>query len=197
MLKIVLSMYITLMPTLLSGILTMIWCKLPILSFLKHPIDRGKNWIDHKRILGDHKTWYGLVGYLISNIIITILWGKLVREYIFLQEHNYFYMEYQNTVIYNFFIGILLGLAYSLFELPNSFIKRRFDIVPGKSGGGRAKVFFIFLDQADSIIGCTLVVWLMYDIGLKLFLGFIVLGAFTHIVVNILLYFLKLRKNII
>jgi len=32
----------------------------------------------------------------------------------------------------NALVGFALGFAYVLFELPNSFIKRRLDIAPGK-----------------------------------------------------------------
>ena len=53
----------------------------------------------------------------------------------------------------------------------------------------------IFFDQADSVIGCTLVLCLVYRMSVLLFIGFIFLGALTHIVMNILLYFAKLRKN--
>ena len=89
----------------------------------------------------------------------------------------------------------MLGLGYSLFELPNSFLKRRLDITPGKTIKGFWKVFFIFLDQADSIFGVALVVWIFHDIGILLYLGFVAAGAVTHIVLNMLLYFAHLRKN--
>ena len=38
---------------------------------------------------------------------------------------------------YNLLIGALLGLFYALFELPNSFLKRRLDIKPGKTIKGK------------------------------------------------------------
>lgn len=193
----VVKMYLTLMPTLISGILTMIWCKLPILFFLKKPIDGGKNWRDRKRIFGDNKTWYGFTGYLIINTLVAVLWGKIAELFPFFERNNYFYLQYKNTLEYNMLIGFLLGSAYSLFELPNSFLKRRAGIIPGKRGRGKYRLLFTLLDQADSLIGCTLVVWLMYDIGIKIFFGFIILGSLTHILVNILLYRLHLRDNMI
>lgn len=51
------------------------------------------------------------------------------------------------------------------------------------------------MDQADSVIGCAFVVWLFYDIGMLRFVKLVVLGAVTHIFVNMLLYLLGLRKN--
>ena len=191
----IIFMYITLIPVILAGILTMIWCKLPILKFLKRPIDGGKCLRDGKRIFGNNKTWMGLCGYLITNILVFILWGLISQKSDYLQMHNYFYSYYNNTPSFNLLIGLLSGLAYALFELPNSFLKRRLDIRPGKSISGGWKVFFIFMDQADSVIGCALVVWLFYDIGLLTFIAFILVGAITHMVLNMLLYFLHLRKN--
>lgn len=189
------SMYITLLPAILAGILTMIWCRLPIFSSLKRPMDAGKNWRDGKRIFGDNKTWQGFAGYLILNAMAAVLWGALARRNGFLAEHNYFYRLYSNTIGYNLRIGVLLGLGYALFELPNSFVKRRLDISAGKTAEGMKRFFFVFMDQADSVIGCTLVVLLHSDIGIRMFLAFILVGAGTHIILNILLYAAGLRKN--
>ncbi len=193
--EVIIFMFITLMPAILAGIATMIWCKLSILKFLNKPIDGGKYLRDGKRIFGDNKTWKGLCGYIVINILFFLLWGFLSQRSEYLQLHNYFYIDYKNTPSYNLLLGVLSGLGYSLFELPNSFLKRRLDIRPGKTISGGWKVFFVFLDQADSVFGCALVVWLFYDIGLLTYIEFILVGAVTHIILNMLLYFLHLRKN--
>ena len=194
MLKTLIMMYITLIPPIISGVLNMIWCKLPVLQKIQVPIDFGKNFIDKKRIFGENKTWKGLVGYIILNIITTIFWG-IICNIANLNNFNYFYINYQNTTAFNAFIGLLLGLGYSLFELPNSFFKRRLNITPGKTITGFKKIIFIFLDQADSVFGCCLVVWIFYNLGFKLYLIYVLVGAFTHIILNMILYFLRLRKN--
>ena len=192
--KMILSMYVTLLPTILSGILNMIWCKLPILKSLRRPLDGGKTLRDGQRVFGDNKTWKGLVGYLLLNCVTAVLWGLLCRHTA-VGAYNFFYVHHENTFGYNLLIGLLLGLAYALFELPNSFLKRRLGIAPGKPPAGAVKVLFIFLDQADSIFGCLLVVCLFYPMSVAAYFGFVLLGALTHIVINILLYCLKLRKN--
>lgn len=192
--KTLLMMYVTLFSPILSGIFNMIWCKVPILNCLKYPMDFNKKFIDGKRIFGDNKTWKGFVGYLVLNVLITVIWG-FVCNGCGINHLNYFYVNNNNTIIFNIFIGLLLGLGYSLFELPNSFIKRRIGIEEGKSTNGLKKIFFIFLDQADSVFGCCLVVWLFYDLGILLYLLYVLVGAITHIVFNMILYFLHLRKN--
>lgn len=190
----ILSMYITLLPVIISGILNMIWCKLPILKFLKKPIDANKNFVDGRRIFGDNKTWKGLFGYLLFHIVMTVLWGIMIKDSS-LEQYNFFYLSVENNVLNNLTIGLLLGLGYSLFELPNSFLKRRLGIVPGKSIHGFLKIFFIFLDQADSVFGCVLVICFYYPMSIGFYFTYVFVGALTHIIFNMLLYFAKLRKN--
>ena len=196
MLKVVGMMYVTLVPVILAGIMVMIWCKLPILKALAKPIDCGKNFVDGKRLFGDNKTWKGLLGYVLFNLIFQILWGLACNNET-LKSLNFFYQHHENTLMFNVITGILLGLGYALFELPNSFLKRRLDITPGKTVNGFWKVFFVFLDQADSIFGVALVVWFFYPLGILLYLAYVLIGALTHIILNMLLYFMHLRKNLV
>lgn len=192
--KYILMMYVTLLPPIIAGILNMIWCKSSILKKIQTPIDGGNNFIDGKRIFGDNKTWKGMLGYIIFNIIVAVIWGA-VCNITNLNSYNFFYVQYENTFGYNLLIGLLLGIGYSFFELPNSFVKRRIDIKPGKTTNGLKKYFFIFLDQADSIFGCCLVVCIFYKMTIGFYLIYVMVGAITHIVFNILLYLMKLRKN--
>ena len=194
MLNNIIKMYITLMPTIIAGILNMLWCKLKIFKILIKPIDCNADFIDGKRLFGDNKTWKGLIGYIILNIFMAIIWGNMCKVLNF-EKMNYFYINNDNNIVLNIYIGSLLGLAYSVFELPNSFIKRRIGILPGKTNVGLTKFFFVILDQADSIIGCVLVVNLFYKLNINLLFSYILLGTFTHIIINVLLYCMKLRKN--
>lgn len=191
---IIVKMYVTLASAIVAGLINSIFCKLGILKSLKKPLDFNKKLKDGKRIFGDNKTWKGLIGYIIFNIIFSIIFG-FIWKLANIENLNYFYINHSNTIIYNILIGFLLGLFYALFELPNSFIKRRLGIEEGKTTKGLLKVFFIFLDQADSIFGLALVVWMFYPIGIINYLLFILVGAVTHILLNMLLYFLHIRKN--
>ena len=192
--KYILMMYITLFSTIIAGIINMVFCKSSILSKRQTPIDEKKLFIDGKRIFGDNKTWKGVLGYIVFNISTAILWG-LICNYSNLNYYNFFYIYHENNIIYNFIIGLLLGISYSIFEPPNRFLKRRLNIEPGKTTTGFKKIIFIFLDQADSIFGCCLVVAFFYKMSLEFYLLYVLIGAITHIVLNIILYFMKLRKN--
>ena len=193
MLRTIAMMYITLLPAIFAGAFVMLWCKLPILKFMAKPIDCGRNFVDGRRIFGDHKTWKGILGYVLFNMLFAILWGFACKNQT-LSGLNFFYQNNENTVLFNLLIGALIGLGYALFELPNSFMKRRFNITPGKSTNGFSRVFFIFLDQADSVFGVALVVWFFYPLGILRYLAYVLVGAVTHILINLLLYAMKLRK---
>ena len=190
------EMYITLMPAIVAGIVNMLWCKVQVCDFLKKPIDFGKTFADGKRIFGDNKTFKGFIGMIIFGAFLSMLWGGILTRSEALASLNYFYKNYNNTIPYNLLTGTLTGLAYALFELPNSFLKRRLDITPGKNDISGAKRFaFIFLDQADSVFGCVLVVCLFYPLPVWYYFVYVLVGALTHIIMNMLLYFCKLRKN--
>ncbi|MCR5616712.1 MAG: CDP-archaeol synthase [Clostridiales bacterium] len=194
MVRYILMMYITLVPAILAGIVVMIWCKLPVLKALSKPVDFGRNFADGKRIFGDNKTWKGILGYVLFNMIFSVLWGLVLGNGT-LRDLDFFYQQHDNTFLYNLLTGFLLGLGYSLFELPNSFLKRRIDVTPGKTKKGFWKVFFVCLDQADSVFGVALVVWLFYPLGIGLYLLYVLVGSLTHLFLNMMLYFMRLRKN--
>jgi CDP-diglyceride synthetase len=173
----------------------MIWCRIPVFQALSKPIDNGKSLNDGRRIFGNNKTWKGFGGYIVFAVICTVIWGLICGSVPTLSQHNYFYVSHENTVLYNLIIGAALGLAYALFELPNSFIKRRLGIEEGKPAQGAKKWVFVFFDQADSIFGCVLVLCLVYSMTIPAYLGYVLIGAGTHIIINVLLYFAKLRNN--
>lgn len=191
---VVLYLYVTLLGAVLAGIINSIFCKLNILVFLKKPMDFNKNFLDKKRIYGANKTWKGFLGYIFFNVLFSIFMGWIWK--ITKVEHlNYFYMSHKNTISYNILIGFLLGLFYAIFELPNSFLKRRLDIAPGKMLSGRKRFLFVILDQADSVFGIALVIWMFYPIGIGTYFLCVVLGTVTHLLINMMLYFLHLRQN--
>lgn len=194
--KIIVNMYVTLAPVIFAGVLNMVWCKMPLLKAFKKPIDNGVCLPDGKRLFGDNKTWKGLIGYVFLNALCMVLWGFVCSAAPALCGYDFFYISNENTPTFNLLTGAFLGIGYSLFELPNSFLKRRLDIKPGRTQTGFWRVFFVILDQADSLFGCVLVVALFYPMSVGLYFAYVAVGAATHIILNMLLYFAHLRKNL-
>ena len=188
-------MIISLLPVILAGIEVMIFVKLPIFDSLKTPMDGGKRLRDGKRLFGDHKTWKGFLAYPFFTACWTIILGLVASFFPRYEAMNYLYANHDNRFFYNLWIGLALGLAYALFELPNSYMKRRLNIDEGESSDNLSRYFFIFIDQADSVIGCVLVLALVYPMSPGFFLAYVCLGAGLHILLNFLLQLAGLRKH--
>ena len=78
--KDLLMMYVTLLPAIIAGVLNMIWCKSSVLRGIQTPIDCGKKLKDGKRIFGDNKTWKGMLGYIVFNILAAVVWGAVCNS---------------------------------------------------------------------------------------------------------------------
>ena len=83
-----------------------------------------------------------------------------------------------------------------LCELPNSFIKRRINIIPGKTDKGIKGILFFVIDQIDSLIGVFFVLMLFNGMSLSRYFLYLCIGALTHIIINLILFCLKIRRNV-
>lgn len=185
-----------LLPVVLGGIINMIFIKSDILKKIYVPIDGGKLLSDGHPLFGQNKTVKGFFGMIFfTGLSTTGLFLLFPKAYIGIDST--FVTSSLASVLVSFFNGGILGFFYVLFELPNSFIKRRLGIMPGtnKSGSSWIKYLFIFIDQADSVLGCALALMFFYTTSIEDFIVLIVLGIITHYIINILLYLLKLKNQ--
>ncbi len=192
----ILIMYATLMPVVIAGAANMVFTKTQLYRSHNSPIDGGKSFSDGKRIFGDNKTWAGFFGMTAAAALAQILWGMLSAASEAIGSRNELYLSFDNTLLFNAAAGALFGLAYVLFELPNSFIKRRLDIQPGKTERGLKGAVFFVIDQVDSLFGVVLILALFSGLTFTQYIQYIILGAFTHIALNALLFAMKIRRNI-
>lgn len=196
MMKTILTMYITMMPVILAGISNMVVVKRNWFKKRAKPMDGGKELKDGKRIFGNNKTWLGFLTMIGCSIVTHVVWGLICRLFTDMQNMNQLYLCYENTLLYNIIVGAIMGTAYMIFELPNSFIKRRLDIPDGKTERGfKGKLFFV-IDQLDSMFGVILVLAVASKISLLQYINYVLLGGLTHICVNLVLYKLKIRRNL-
>lgn len=196
MMKTILTMYITMMPVILAGISNMVVVKRKWFKKRAKPMDGGKELKDGKRIFGNNKTWLGFLTMIGCSIVTHVVWGLICRLFTDMQNMNQLYLCYENTLLYNIIVGAIMGAAYMIFELPNSFIKRRLDIPDGKTERGlKGKLFFV-IDQLDSMFGVILVLAVASKISFLQYINYVLLGGLTHICVNLVLYKLKIRRNL-
>ena len=191
----ILSLYLTLMPVILAGIANMIFCKSSLLDSVNQPIDAGRLLGDGRRLFGANKTWKGFWGMVVWGLLAQLVWSYFLASQPDLEKLHLIYAHYPNKLAINFPLGILLGLAYVVFELPNSYLKRRLDILPGQTARDAWKYPFILLDQIDSLIGILLVLHLYISLDWAQVIGLLLVGTLTHLGVNRLLYLAKLRQN--
>jgi CDP-2,3-bis-(O-geranylgeranyl)-sn-glycerol synthase len=150
-----------------------------LLAALKRPLDGGRS-IGGRRILGDNKTWRGALCMTVGIVLATVvLWrwswwrGQLPAE-----------VRASAPVV----VGLLIGLGTVGGELPNSFLKRRLGIAPGRRRRSAAGAAFALLDQGDLVLGiwvCLLPVWVM-PLWLAA-IAFVAVAA-IHAVVNVVGY---------
>ena len=177
-------------PLLLAAIAQGLCIKYDWLSWLRKPIDFGKTY-KGKRIFGDHKTWRGFA----INVIFCTL-GAFVQAWIqnagFL-PHWLFLLDYETHALT---VGIMLGLGMTIGELPNSFLKRRCEIPPGKSRGGPIGVFFFIYDQVDLTIGIWVFLVFLIRPSPWLILWSLLLTLALHLAISSVGYILGMRKTL-
>ncbi len=191
----IIGMYLTMSPLIASGVANMIFTKTKLYKEHKSPIDGGKELKDGNRIFGENKTWLGFLSMMLFSILFQMLCGALCNCFN-INKWNDFYVSNPNIMSMSILFGFCIGFAYMIFELPNSFIKRRLNIKPGQHGNGFIGKLFFIVDQFDSMVGVMLVLYLFTDISFLKMIGYIFVGAFTHLFINIILRFLKVRKNL-
>ncbi|HXY86048.1 MAG TPA: hypothetical protein VEH52_11270 [Gaiellaceae bacterium] len=153
-------------PVISAGVAHAIVIRLDLLGFLALPLDGRR--LRHRPLFGENKTWRGLVVMVVVCTATAPLFGLPVV------------------------LGACLGAAYSLAELPNSFVKRRLGIPPG-ARSRRGAVAQYVTDQGDSVLGCTVVVAL-FGYRLVLIASVCLLGFVFHAAFDALLYVLGVKR---
>ncbi len=173
----------------------MIFVKLNILNFLKRPIDNNYILKDGERLLGANKTWKGFLGMVFLTAFFMWLIVFLVRHNIINQSYLLYNYKTFGFLFAELFYGAFWGTGYVLFELPNSFIKRRLQIPAGENVAGFKGLFFKFLDQADSVVGCIIFMFLFYRPDWRTIFLIFILGAIVHYIINLFLFLVRLKKQ--
>ena len=142
-------------------------------------VDFGKK-IKNKPILGPHKTFRGFLAGIISAILVVY-----VQTIIYPLTTSLSLINYSETNALK--LGFLLGTGALVGDAIKSFFKRRIGVPPGKP--------WVPFDQIDWIVGALIAVNLIIKIDYKSALAAIILFGLMHPIVNLIGYFLKVKKN--
>lgn len=167
------------LPLFVSGVGHMIVVKLDVLPRLRIPLSVA--------LFGANKTVRGFVVMPALTVVGVYLARALEPS---LRDHLLVTLDGVDPVV----LGVVLGLAYTLAELPNSYVKRRRGIAPGKLPEHN-RLLHAFIDQADSAIACTLAYAALVSIPFSVLVVVTLVGPTLHLVTNLGLYSMGLRRE--
>ena len=141
------------------------------------PIDFGKNWLDGRRILGDGKTFRGLIGGTACGIILGIIQ----------MQAQWAPAQFTYLAIITLSFGALLG------DIVKSFFKRRF----GYDRGAQLPL----VDQLDFVAGAWVLTylfdpqWFTGNFTFWIMITVLIITPALHRLTNIIGYYFKLKKE--
>ena len=152
-----------------------------VLTGGKYPIDQGKLHSDGNRILGDGKTWSGLIGGTIGGIIVG--YGLIVFI------HEYIWESLDLSILFLLSFGALFG------DMTASFYKRRQNLQRGDKFPLLDMYDFIFMSLLLCLIFKRewLLSWIL-DGWVPLF-TILILTPFLHRGVNIIGYKIGVKNE--
>jgi CDP-archaeol synthase len=159
------------LPFLVAGVVHSAAIKHDLVHALARPLDGGLT-MAGRPVLGANKTWRGPV-VMCGGCLAAVLVQRAL--YPLPGFGTLSLLDYRTIDVP--LLGIVLGLSYSLAELPNSFIKRRLGIAPGVVSSRGAVIQYI-IDQADSVLGGAVVLLVILHqsvtvVGLAIVVGFV------------------------
>ena len=137
------------------------------------PLDLGKNFIDGRRIFGDHKTIRGLISGILAGVLIGIIIYSLQPE--------------KEILIINRALAMSIGAHIG--DLTGSFIKRRINIQPGKSLPVMDQLGFLYFALIFAYLFCNSTITLL-DVTILT-----ILTLLLHPLTNVGAYLLRLKKQ--
>lgn len=175
-------------PVLAAGVVHVVILRVDALRALDIPLDAGRTW--HGRpVLGTNKTWRGVAVMACTSAAVMQMQAALARRSPAIARLTAVDFSRVNPLA----AGTIYGLGYTIGELPNSFVKRRLGIPPGRQGGFARLQYLI--DQLDSVVGCLLALRLFYRPTHGEVAGTFALGASLHVAIDASLYLIGVKRR--
>jgi hypothetical protein len=174
-----------------AGIVHVVWLRSAAAQRFTQPIDMGRTF-RARRVFGENKM---LRGFLIMPPAASITFALLgaAREHFpaWLAQGIWALQPAQFAVL-----GFACGLAFMAAELPNSFVKRQLDVVPGQPPSAPPlRALFFVIDRCDSVLGVLIVASLLVPIHALTWLWVLLLGPCLHALFSILLHRLGVKAR--
>src|SRR4030095_11983927 len=127
------------------------------LRSLARPIAAGRT-LRGRQLFGANKTYRGVVAVALGTAAGVGFQVALHRSGV---ARGWELLDYGSAAVVG--LGLAMGAAAMLAELPNSLLKRQLGIAPGAAAGGVWGGVFYLLDQVDMLAG----VWLVLGFVLR------------------------------
>jgi CDP-diglyceride synthetase len=156
----------------------------PVLTFdllrgLKRPLDFGLT-VAGQRLFGDNKTWRGAIVMLVGVVAAAALLSLWPWYWHHLPD------GIQDAGPWTY--GVLLGLGVVLGELPNSFLKRRLGIAPGRQRRSPGGALFSLYDQADFVLAIWVLLLPIWTMSLAQAVIVLAVVTAVHLLINLVGY---------
>src|SRR5215467_9051895 len=167
-----------------AGLAHSAWLRTRASHRLLHPVDGGAR-IRGKRVFGDNKTVRGFVvmvpaaaaSFAAFHVLVSRLAPSVAADLWRLDAVGYAAL------------GAWAGLGFMLGELPNSFVKRQFDVAPGMAPPSRVGTAVVFIvDRVDSIIGMLVAISFVVPTPWMTWVYVLLIGPGIHLAFSALLY---------
>ncbi len=159
-----------LVPLIITNIGHMLVVKKNYFTILNQPISQ--------QLFGKNKTWRGFLFVPFINATILLFINSIVS------------LELSHPIL----LGLVLGLAYVLAELPNSLLKRSLGIQAGEQHK-RYKLPFALLDKTDSAFGVAMVYYALGFVTFRISLFLFIINSLTHIIFSQFLVLIKIKSS--
>jgi CDP-diacylglycerol--serine O-phosphatidyltransferase len=168
-----------LLPLMFANIVHMVFIKKDYLAVLKTPLSIS--------LFGANKTYRGFVVVGFFSFLFVEIY-QVLNSYLFHSQSIW------DSIAYPSLASFSLGIIYCLGELPNSYLKRKMGVAPGKTSQ-RYKYAFILLDHIDSNVPSYLFLCLFSSLSIINAIIFSLITILIHFATNYLLFVLGIRKN--
>ncbi|HSX31625.1 MAG TPA: CDP-archaeol synthase [Candidatus Saccharimonadales bacterium] len=170
-------------PAAVANVVPIFAAALPPLKRYDAPMDFGKTY-HGKRILGDHKTWRGLIAGVIFATLTLV-----VQQFLF--DNVTWVRTLTDQVDYAHLPTLVLGPLFAIGALGGdaleSFFKRQRNVAPGHG-------WFPF-DQIDYIIGGAVVTMPFVSLTIVQYLWLILLWLIIHVISTYLGWLMGLKER--
>jgi hypothetical protein len=172
-----------------AGVAHLWWLYSPWSAPLALPIDAGACWRG-RRLFGDHKTLRGFIAIVPATGLVFASLG-VARDGMpsWLEAGLWDLAPAQLGLL-----GAWAAFCFMAGELPNSFLKRQWDIAPGAvPDRGARRVLCLALDRVDSILGMLLGVSLVVPLPALTWLLVLAFGPAVHLFFSMLLWLARMK----